>query len=60
MKTGIEKTRNACLRKTLSRDMKLNGSLYLLMLPVLAYFVIFYYVPMYGAVIAFKDFSQIL
>ena len=57
MKTGIEKTRNACLRKTLSRDMKLNGSLYLLMLPVLAYFVIFYYVPMYGAVIAFKDFS---
>lgn len=57
MKTGIEKTRNACLRKTISRDMKLNGSLYLLMLPVLAYFVIFYYVPMYGAVIAFKDFS---
>lgn len=57
MKTGIEKTRNVCLRKTLSRDMKQNGSLYLLMLPVLAYFVIFYYVPMYGAVIAFKDFS---
>lgn len=57
MKTGIGKARNACLRKTLSRDMKQNGSLYLLMLPVLAYFVIFYYVPMYGAVIAFKDFS---
>ena len=31
--------------------------LLLLMLPVMAYFVLFHYVPMYGALIAFKDFS---
>lgn len=31
--------------------------LYLLLLPCLAYYFIFCYAPMYGAVIAFKDFS---
>lgn len=30
--------------------------LYMMFLPVLAYFIIFKYIPMYGAVIAFKDF----
>ena len=31
--------------------------LYLMLVPGLAYYVIFHYVPMYGASIAFKDFS---
>jgi putative aldouronate transport system permease protein len=31
--------------------------LILLILPVVAYYVIFHYIPMYGVVIAFKDFS---
>lgn len=31
--------------------------LYLMLLPGLLYYVIFHYVPMYGALIAFKDFS---
>ena len=30
---------------------------YIMLIPVLAYFIIFCYVPMYGAIIAFKDFS---
>jgi putative aldouronate transport system permease protein len=34
-----------------------NGQLYLIALPVLAYYIIFHYAPMYGAQIAFKDFS---
>ncbi|SDW07158.1 sugar ABC transporter permease [Paenibacillus sp. PDC88] len=33
-----------------------NWELYLLFLPVLAYFIIFHYIPMYGVQIAFKDF----
>jgi len=33
-----------------------NRQLYLLLLPVLAYFVVFHYWPMYGVQIAFKDF----
>lgn len=33
-----------------------NWELYLLFLPVMVYFVIFHYIPMYGVQIAFKDF----
>ncbi|MBM7566316.1 ABC transporter permease [Paenibacillus sacheonensis] len=39
------------------RDFMLNKYLYLMMLPVLAYYVVFHYAPMYGALIAFKDYS---
>nr|WP_159888167.1 ABC transporter permease subunit [Paenibacillus puerhi] len=39
------------------RDFKLNKYLYLMMLPVIAYYIIFHYAPMYGALIAFKDYT---
>ncbi|MBJ6360714.1 ABC transporter permease [Paenibacillus sp. GCM10012307] len=39
------------------RDFLLNKYLYVMMIPVIAYYVIFHYAPMYGAVIAFKDYS---
>lgn len=42
------------------KDFKINGSLYLLMLPVIAFYLIFCYKPMYGALIAFKDYSPVL
>lgn len=41
----------------LGRDLKMNGSLYLLMIPVLVYFILFCYLPMYGVTIAFQDYS---
>lgn len=41
----------------LKRDLKKNYSLYLLMIPVLAFYIIVCYAPMYGAIIAFKQFS---
>ena len=31
--------------------------IYLMLIPVIAYYVVFHYVPMYGAQIAFKDFK---
>ena len=34
--------------------------LYLFLLPTLFYFIIFHYIPMYGATIAFKDYSPYL
>ena len=37
--------------------MQKNRSLYLLVLPVLLFYFLFAYKPMYGAFIAFKDFS---
>lgn len=38
-------------------SMRRNWDLYLIFLPVIAYYVIFLYKPMYGVQIAFKDFS---
>lgn len=37
-------------------DFKKNKELYFLVLPVLLFYIIFHYKPMYGAVIAFKEF----
>lgn len=42
---------------TIGRDLKRNKLLYLMVLPVIAYYLIFDYGPMYGLQIAFKDFS---
>lgn len=44
------------LGQTLSRDFALNKYKYLLILPVLVYFALFAYKPIYGLLIAFQDF----
>ena len=41
----------------LYRDFVRNKLIYLMLLPVVVYFIIFSYVPMYGAIIAFKEYS---
>ena len=41
----------------LRRDLKRNWMLWLMFLPVVAYYAIFNYAPMYGIVIAFKDYK---
>ena len=41
----------------LIKDLKRNKYVYLMILPVIAYYLIFHYWPMYGATIAFKDYS---
>lgn len=38
------------------KDLKQNWILYLMLLPVLLYFILFFYKPMYGALIAFQDY----
>lgn len=43
----------------LAKDFRRNKYLYLMAIPIIAYYIIFHYKPMYGAVIAFKDFSPI-
>lgn len=52
----------AKLRKSLliKRDMKKNWFVYLLALPVIAWYLIFCYGPMWGVMIAFKDFKPLL
>lgn len=40
----------------LRKDYRSHKYLYIMILPLIAYYVIFQYAPMYGAIIAFKDF----
>lgn len=44
-------------RFRLTEELKKNWILYLMILPVLVYFIIFAYVPMTGVILAFKDFK---
>jgi putative aldouronate transport system permease protein len=44
-------------KTTVVKDFKLNKSLYLMIIPVLLFYILFHYKPMYGLIIAFKDFS---
>lgn len=45
--------------KILSKDFKRNAELYLMVIPIVAFYIIFSYVPMYGIIIAFKDYVPI-
>jgi putative aldouronate transport system permease protein len=45
------------VRSRFLREMTKNGQLYLIALPVVAYYIVFHYAPMYGAQISFRDFS---
>ncbi|MGO4269478.1 ABC transporter permease, partial [Paenibacillus sp. TAF58] len=62
MNTISPETVNPFIAKKRSRlgiliDIRKNKLLYVMLIPVLVYYVIFHYGPMYGAIIAFKDFS---
>lgn len=53
----MRKEGQATFQVRFKRDFLLNKYLYLMMVPVIAYYVIFHYAPMYGALIAFKEYS---
>lgn len=55
----MRKTAEASFSVRFKRDFLLNKYLYLMMVPVLAYYFIFHYAPMYGAIIAFKEYTPI-
>lgn len=44
----------------MQKDWRRNRSLYLLMIPVLLFYILFHYKPMYGAIIAFKEYTPAL
>ncbi len=50
-------TKQSSFVHRLRRDLYKNRIIYFMALPVVAYYIIFQYIPMYGASIAFKDFS---
>ena len=55
--TPAQKYKKRSFKNKVIKDFKINKSLYLLVLPVVAFYIIFHYGPMYGTVIAFKNFS---
>jgi len=57
MKTIEKKISASSFAEGWKRDFKKNWSLYLLVIPVLAFYILFHYKPMSGALIAFKDFT---
>lgn len=46
--------------KRLGTDLVRNRLVYVMALPLLVYYLLFHYMPMYGAIIAFKDFAPAL
>lgn len=53
----LVKQKKASFWKRLWEDLKKYKGAYLLVLPVILYYILFCYKPMYGLVIAFKEFS---
>ena len=53
---ATEKQRERAMKmKLIKRDWRINKAVYLMALPVLAYFIIFNYIPMGGILMAFQD-----
>lgn len=44
-------------RKFLVKDFRQNKEVYIMVIPVILFYILFCYVPMYGAVIAFKNYT---
>ena len=53
------KYRKEPFRTRLVRNIRQHPWLYVMILPAVAYFIIFHYLPMYGVVIAFQDYHPI-
>ena len=55
-----KKLQKPTLSYQLKRDWIRNRSLYILVIPVLLFYILSHYNPMYGAIIAFKDYTPAL
>ena len=51
------KTSRRSFRERLLQDLARNKYIYLMLVPVVAYYLIFHYGPMYGALMAFQDYT---
>ncbi len=57
MKTVKLNTSRNSYFETIRKDFRINKSLYIMVLPVVIFYLMFHYMPMYGAIIAFKNFK---
>lgn len=56
-KVVMTESRRLTLKQRLWKDMKRNHVFYIMLIPLIAYYLVFHYYPMYGAQIAFKNFT---
>jgi len=54
------KKRYTANNRTILKDLVKNKILYLMVLPIITYFIIFHYLPMFGVVMAFQDYKPTL
>lgn len=57
MKINTDIKQRINLGSVIKNDFIRNKSIYIMLVPVLIYYIVFMYMPMYGAIIAFKDFK---
>ncbi|NLD87155.1 MAG: sugar ABC transporter permease, partial [Clostridiales bacterium] len=57
MKAKVLPRRSVTLTEVIVKDFKKNKIKYLIVLPVIVYLIIFAYKPMYGVIIAFKNYK---
>ena len=57
MQKNISTCKKESFLLSFKKDYKVNKSLYIMFLPVLLYYIIFAYFPMYGVIIAFQDYN---
>lgn len=50
---------NPMKRQTWGRDLKMNWQLYLIAIPIILFFAVFNYAPMFGLVMAFEDYKPV-
>ena len=60
MKTTQPLNKKKPLRSIIKSDLKMNKALYFMVLPVLAFYFIFCYIPMAGVIISFQDYHPAL
>lgn len=60
VKKNTQKPKSLTFQHIFRADFKRNNQLYIMMIPVIAYFVVMCYLPMYGALIAFMDYRPSL
>ena len=54
---AVDVKRKQSFATRVKKDLKKHWRAYLIALPVVLYYLLFHYKPMYGLVIAFKDYS---
>lgn len=57
LSSKIKKENKKSKWQIIKKDFKINKYVYLMAIPMVVYFILFHYIPMYGIVIGFKDFS---